>query len=602
MSDEIRTGKTDIVQTSLSNLPEEEFRSLPPGVAEFLKQTGDASPTNPISVDTIHQIFGKDSSVAQSLQSSGVAFLPNHNGKSVVIGAGYDSQGAMISTAAAIPRSPGASENYLQEVTDFTDTGTDRATLLELYERIYLREGIVNNAINKASALVATEGEFKVRYVKGKRGISGNKQAEELHKLLQFWQENVNSRAEEAAVTGDRGLKAFMAQGVRMTLKQGDHFARANWDSVNVPVLGKAYSLPMSLQTFDGRTIEIPEGLEGTAVELFYWVPPREFIQSLQSPRDPNVKEYLEKFIPQDVRSELVKSGKYLLIPKLMLHIKHRGTSTSNYGVSMIEAAMSEIAYKRALQALDLVTIENLINRLVIIMVGSDDKDSIYHAQAISNSRMSLMSNMLRRVGPAATIIWPGPDIEIKEVGAYNSILDMDERYRQSEARIRNALGVPSALLSGDSADGKAAGWAAIMGLAAELSEVRDQYRQAFRSIAEQIAIENGFEDVNVTWEFTQPLLTNRNEHVSMILDGYRLGVFSNQRTVTELGFSFEAEEVLMQEDVDKGYRSMPFGPPRALENNMRNDTGDGGEGRPPNPNETDPRQDQETQETEERN
>lgn len=593
----------DLQQVTLGTMDEDTAANLPEGVREFLEATKSASPTNPVSMQTVESIFGKDSGIFRDLKDSGVAMMPNAKGKSVVLSAGFDgTTGDIIATAAAIPRSPGTSVSYLEEVADFSDTGNDRSRLLDLYDQIYLREGIVNNAVNKAAALVATEGKFKVRYVKGRRGVSSDKQAEELQKLLEFWQENVNSRVEESAVKGDRGLKSFISQGVRMTLKQGDHFARANWDTVDVPVLGKSYDLPMALQTYDGRTIEIPEGLEGTDIELFYWVPPREFIQTLQNPSDDNVKEYLDKLMPSEVQSELIANERYLLTPKFMIHIKHRGTATSNYGESMIEPAMNEIAYKRALQALDMVTIENLINRLVIIMVGSDDPESIYHAQAVSSSRMTMMSNMLRRVGPAATIVWPGPDIEIKEVGAYNSILEMDERYKQAEIRIRNALGVPSALLTGDSGDGKAAGWAAILGLAAELSEVRDQYKQVFRSLAEQIAVENGFEDVDVIWEFTQPLLVNKQQHVEMILSAHKAGVLSNPTVVSELGFDFAAEETNMAYDVEMGYRLSPFGPPPAFENNMNNDSGDGGEGRPDSELNTDPRNDTETEETEERN
>lgn len=577
---------------------------VPDEVSKFLDATKGASETTPLDLNVLTGIF-KDQSVIENLKSSGLAVMPNmQKGGDIVIGAGFDAQGQMISTAAAVPRNPGRSEDYLREVADFSAANADRTTMLDLYDRVYSREGIVNNAINKSAALIAMEGEFKVRYVKGKRGVSSDQRAEELRKLLQFWQENVNARSQEGAVKGDRGLRTFMAQGVRLVLKQGDHFGRQVWDGVEVPVLGKAYELPISLQTFDARTIEIPDGLEGTDIELYYWVPPREFIQMLQNPRDTNVKEYLDKAIPPEVQSELIANGQFLLDPELMIHIKHRGTATSNFGESMVEPALNEIAYKRALQALDIVTIENLINRLVIIMVGSDDPNSIYHKQEVSSARMAMMSNMLRRVGPAATIIWPGPDIEVKEVGAYNKVLEMDERYKQAEIRIRNALGVPSALLTGDTSGGKAAGWAAIVGLAAELSEIQEQYKQVFRSIAERIALENGFEDVDVVWEFNQALLTDKSQHVDMVIQMAKNGVISLHSMLSELGFSFETEEVRMAYDVEMGYREMPFGPLRALENNMSNESGDspeGEDGRPTSPNETDPREDTETTDTQER-
>lgn len=593
-------------EVDIVSLDDVEEGTLPLGVAEFLKRTSGVSPDNPMDAVEINKMFVGQEGVAESLIKTGVAHVPHAGGKSMVLGAGFNVDGKLVTTAAAIPRTPGRSETFLGEVADFSSTTTSRTQLLELYERIYAREGLVNNAINKSAALVATDGQFKVRYVRGQRGVSADVKAEEFRKLLQFWQENVNGRPEDAAITGARGLTAFMSQGVRLCLKQGDHFGRQIWTQAKVPSLkGKAFKLPMTLQTFSASTIEIPEGLEGTPAEMFYWKPPSDFIELLRNPGDPEVKKQLDKLIPSEIKSALLADGQYLLDQALMIHIKHRGTDTGNYGESMIEAAMNEIAYKRALQALDIVTIENLINRLVIILVGSDQKDSVYHKQEVSSARMQMMANMMRRVGPAATIIWPGPDIEIKEVGAYNSILDMDERYKQSESRIRSALGVPSALMSGDSGDGKAAGWAAIVGVAAELVEVQSQYKQVFRTIAERIAVENGFDDVDVVWEFNQDMLVNKDQHVNMILKSVQGGLISLQTAVEELGFSFEAEEVRMLNEVSMDYRTEPFGAPRALEQTLNNEGGESpeGEGGRPKKEETeepDPRKDKETQKTEE--
>ena len=579
------------------NIDDHVATQLTPEIKDYLSATKGVSPDNPIAFKTIDAIFKDQPHILAGLKEDGVATIVGATG-TVVLGAGFDVEGNLISTAAAIPRLPGKSEDFLSEVADFSSSTADRTTLLELYENVYHREGVVNNAINKSAALVATNGKFKVRYVKGQRGISGDAKAEELRLLLQFWVENVNARAEDGPVSGARGLKAFMSQGVRLALKQGDHFGRQIWSDAEVPVLkGKRFQLPLGLQTFDARTIEIPEGLEGTDIELFYWVPPREFVQTLTDPEDPNIKEQLDRLIPSDVKSALIADGKYLLDPALMVHIKHRGTATTNYGESMIEPAMNEIAYKRALQALDMVTIENLINRLVIIMVGSDKPESIYHKQEVSSSRMKMLSNMLSRIGPSATIIWPGPDIKIEEVGAFDSILDTDTRYQQVEERIKGALGVPSALLTGDTGAGKAAGWASILGLAAELAEVQDQYKQAFKTIAERIALENGYEDVDVVWEFNQALLTNQENHVEMILDSFKVGAISFQTMLEELGFDFDAELIRMQDDIDNDRRDDLFGPPRALDtqNNLGGESPEGTSGRPKTPNKKDPRKDKET-------
>lgn len=940
MSDIQMPGIKNVVA---DNVKDFTTTALPSEVQDFLEVSKGVSENNPIPAATIDGIFKNQPHILAGLRENGVAVMSGTKAD-VVLGAAFDTSGNLIATAAAVPRLPGRSEDFLSEVADFSSTSSNRAILLDLYENVYKREGVVNNAINKSAALVATEGQFKVRYVKGQRGVSGDTKAEELRQLLQFWVENVNARSEDGPVSGARGLKSFMSQGVRLALKQGDHFGRQIWTNVNVPILkGKSFNLPMGLQTFDAKTIEIPEGLEGTDIELFYWVPPREFIQTLEDPKDPNIKDQLDRLIPSDVRSALTSEGKYLLDPALMIHVKHRGTATTNYGEcyssdteiltksrgwvlfedlqegelvatrsntghfewqmptaysshnidgemyhlhsrsmdmlvtpnhrmlitgvsaplglskgenevfvtaeelhthnshhvkipvtsswkgqsisevvleplnsnartvimsgddyaafmgaylsegniagfggveinqfpdndawelynilfsklgasyntdnttrgrfvlakqayadhvrsfgshsynkrvpdiiknasveqlqmfwdhyvagdgcvqredilnnpqvsitttsrqmagdlveiaqklgmsasvrirptgmrkvfdrecdcretytvrvryskamaihstkvsytgtvycvqvpnqtlyvrrngypawsgnSMIEPAMNEIAYKRALQALDMVTIENLVNRLVVVMIGSDDPTSIYHKQEVSSSRMKMMSNMLSRIGPSAIIVWPGPDIEIKEVGAFDGILDTDTRYQQVEERIKSALGVPSALLTGDTSGGKAAGWAAILGLAAELAEVQNQYKQAFKTIAERIALENGYEDVDVVWEFNQALLTNQENHVAMVIDALKAGAISFQTFLEELGFDFDAELIRMQEDVDNNRRDDLFSPPRAFttQNNLGGESPEGEGGRPTNPNKKDPRKDKET-------
>jgi len=107
----------------------------------------------------------------------------------------------------------------------------------------------------------------------------------------------------------------------------------------------------MNLQTFSAQHIEIAEGLEGTNIELLYWVPPAKLIQTLDSGRDPNVTKILTKILGTKVISELRANRKYLLDPALLLHIKHRGLGIEPFGQSLIEPALSDIRYKRALDS-----------------------------------------------------------------------------------------------------------------------------------------------------------------------------------------------------------------------------------------------------------
>lgn len=587
-----------------------EIHNLPQELGEYLDQAhalrteGKSPPLvslDELFPDKLH------TGIKNQLKSGEIVNLTDEGGTPHFVGADIDSQGNVFTVAAAIPRNPGRSERFLQQVSDFMDSNMERADRIQLYHSIYKAEGLVNNAINKAAALVATEGSFKVRYVKGQRGRPSDKRAEELRLLLQFWAENVNARATDAVVTGTRGVKAIISQGARQALIEGDNIARTNWTNVNVPVLkGASYSLPMNIQFFSAAHIEIPDEIVGTGIELLYWVPPSEFIQSLEDPKDENVKEYIDKLIPPEVQQELISKERYFLDPALMIHIKHRGTGTEAFGESMISAAMSDIAYKRALQALDIVTIENLINRLVIVKVGSDNQASVYHKQEVTARRLQLLQRMFAKIGPSATLLWGGPDIDVVEVGAHNKILEMDERYKIADRRIRGALGIPAVLLTGEASEGKAAGWAATVGSAAQLKELQDQYAQMLRTIAERIAEENGFEDVDVVWEFHQALLANKELNANIALKAYAQGLYSTQTALEELGQNPEAEEVRQAEDVSRGFKHEPFGLPMGVLTTNPTGVGEGkgDRGRPTNEErpdaDADPRENQETQTTEE--
>lgn len=517
---------------------------------------------------TLDDLFKDRPHVLSELKSKSVVTLrETGSNEDTVLGAHVDSAGHVIAVAAALPRNPGKSDDYLRQVADLSDQNTDRAQLIDLCHMVASREGLANNSVQKAAALIAVDGSFKVRSVKGKRGVKPDKVMEELAVVLQFFVENVNARGEDSVITGDRGIQAFMSQGVRLCLIEGDHIGRTQWAKVAIPALkGTKYSLPMNLHTFSVRNVEIPDDLLGTGVELIYWKPPASFINSLRNPKDKNVKKYLDKMMDSKIRNQLIKDGKVLLDPALLFHVKNRGTATSFHGQSMIEPALNEIAYKRALQALDIVTIENLINRLVIIKLGSDDPNSLYHSQEVTNGRMTLLASMMRRIGPSSTLLWPGPDLDIVEVGAHNKILETDQRYAQVEARIRAALGVPAALLSGDASGGKTAGWTAVVGLAAQLSELANQYKQLMRTLGERIAEENGFEEVDLVWEFHQDLLANKEVNSAIALKAYLAGLISNETALEEMGKSFEAEEIRMAYELEKGYRDRAFGPPPAAE------------------------------------
>jgi hypothetical protein len=551
---------------------------------------------------TLDDLFtGADNEgLRNSIRKDGVGMFQRPDGRNQYIGVDVDEGGHVLAVAAAIPRNPGRAEDFLQQVSDFaTDSTTSRKDLLALYNRIYASEGLVNNAVNKCASLVATSGSFKVRRVAGKPGKSGDSRAQELSLLLQFWAENVNADGESGVITGAQGIQDFILQGVRQALIEGDHVARQNWVKAKVPQLGgKAYSLPMNLESFGGAEIEIPEETAGTSIELIYWIPPSKLLDVIKgSGKDKNLKPLVDKLIPKDVQAELKKNGKYMLDPQLTMHIKHRGVQNQPYGESFVSATMASVAYKRSLFALELVTIENLVNRMLVFKIGSDNPDSKYHALEVAQKRVVMLQNLLRRVGPSATIVWAGPDLEIEDAGAHGQVMAIDDRLNLVHGMIRQDLGVPSALLTGEGNDGKSSGIAATSGVAAQLLEIQNRYVRAMCTMGKRIAFENGFGDVDIIWEFSQNILSSKADTVAVFQKGYAEGSVSTRTLIIDgYNLDYEAEEGRQLEDVQKGYKDDPFGPPKAIMTvQMAGSMATGG-GRPPaEPGQTDPRAGKET-------
>jgi hypothetical protein len=318
-----------------------------------------------------------------------------------------------------------------------------------------------------------------------------------------------------------------------------------------------------------------------------YWRPPASYIAILRNTIDPNLKKYLDKAVPAKVRTELFTKQRFFLDPSLLIHIKHRATPVDVFGVSLVEPTLSEIRYKRALDALELTVVTNLMARAVIIKVGSDNENSVYHRQEVSASRLGLLQRMMRNVGPNPTILWAGPDISVVEVSAHDALLDIVPRYAMAERRHLMALGLPAVLMIGEGGDGKAAGFAAAMGVAAQLSEIQYQYAQAFKSLAERIALENGYEEVDVVWEWHDNLLEDKQAAADLILKLFDRGLVSPETALEETGFDYGAEETRQADAVALGYKDAPFGIPLSAATNnpggVGSDTsGGGGQGRPP--------------------
>lgn len=478
---------------------------------------------------------------------------------------------------AAVSRDPGISYDYINLIQDFAKTSRNRAQTIDLLWRIYESEGLVNNSINKVAAILSGGGEFKVRDAK-----KGKKKGtvEELQSVLDYWVRNVNSAADNAVITGSRGLASIVHQGTRQALVEGDWFGREVWVKANLPNVGN-YSLPMNVQTISASQMDPIEDIAVLGAELYYWIPPSQLLQQLNSPENKEVKVILKKLLSNDVIKQLNRDQKVLLDPSLLMHVKHRGKDTEVFGESFITPAIPDIAYKRSVDQLDLATMQNLINRLTIVMVGSDDPSSPYSKTDVASARAALLQQFFEEPGPNMTIIWAGRDIDVKDIGAHNKVLDLDNRHKIAENKIKSSLGVPEALLSGTTSDGKASGFAAIMSAGAELEELQNSFAMAITSLGERIALDNGFDSIDIVFQFSKSLLIDKVEEQNQTRLDYAAGVCTIRDLLLSRGKDPDA--VFLQKCVERGLDpatttwEVAFMPPQGMAGQAQSPSGPSG-------------------------
>jgi hypothetical protein len=442
-----------------------------------------------------------------------------------------------ILAMAAVSRDPGRADDFLDLIADFQASNKTQANKVSQYWQHYANAGVVNNAVNKVASILSGSGSFKVRQAKkGKK----QKVVDELGQILYHWQRLINADAKDGVVTGAQGLKAINHQAVRYALVEGSWIGRTVWGTIDLSDFGLGqFDAPTQIQSISTANIEILRESIGTGMELYFWVPDNALIQLIRNPTK-ETRQLLKRFVPNDVQRQLKNDGKALLDPALMVHVKNRGVDNQAFGESFIHPALQALAYHQAIMRLDTVSMQNLINRLTIVMVGADEGP--YARPEVSETRMGLMNQFFEDPGPNMTIVWAGNDVEVVDVGAHSSVLALEDRFRLADAQIKAALGIPDALLTGTTNDGKAAGWAATIGAAAQLEELANQFANAWTEMGNRIAFENGYTNVDLVYEFDRSLLVDRAEEQTQIRNNYVVGGASIYRWLKVQGVDPEAE------------------------------------------------------------
>lgn len=475
-----------------------------------------------------------------------------------------------VMALAAITRDPGLTDDSLATIQDFANLGSKPTNNLvqkvRQYKEIYLREGMINNAVNKIAALIGSGGRYKVR--RARRGKT-RKAVEDLQRALDYFASYVNGADEFSVVTSERGMSAVLHSAARHALVEGDWVARQQWTTVQVTDAGK-YSLPMLLQTISLVNLEPVKELAGLG-EFWYWKPDSELLTYLGREDLPaDIKRIIKRLLDSKMLNELKKNQRVLLTPALLLHVKYRGFAHEPVGESLIEPAKMAIRYSRAIMSADLVSMENVINRLTIVQVGSADKNSPYSKPDVAAARAALMQSFFEDMAPNMVIVWQGDDVKVNDVGSQSSVLALDDRFKVAEAKVRSAVGLPEALLVGATGDGGVAQWASVLGASAQMQELANSFAAVLTTLGERIAKENGFDDVDVIWEFDESLFVDHVAERTQNRADYKLGLLSIRSMIAGTGRDPDAEFRLKCEerglDPNTSTFEEAFKPPQGLQ------------------------------------
>lgn len=496
----------------------------------------------------LSQLFAGDqyAGIRQSIIDNGQYRSKKGKTLHVKVRATADGLDHEVMALAAITRDPGRSDDFLTTVQDFQLNVRGREQYVQQLWLIYKNSGVCNTATNKISAIISGEGRFKVRRAKkGKKRDA----VQQLEELLYQWTRRVNASGptmngfaqEPGVITGARGLKAINHQAVRQALVEGSWVGRAVWTPAVIEGLGN-FDLPMTIQTISTANLEPMKELAGEGLELFFWKPSSRLLQQIRNPTSKEIRTIIQKFIPKELLNPLKKDGKVLLDPALLMHVKHRSRDGEDFGESFIQPALPALAYEQALMRLDQVSIANLVNRIVVVMVGSADPKSPYSNTAVSQARAELMQQIFEDPGPSMCIVWSGNDVEVKEVGAHSSMVDLKDRFEVAYRMIKLSFGVGDALLSGTTTDGKAAGWAAMLSNSAQLEELDNNLAQGWTTLGERIALENGFTDFDIIYQNPRQLMIDRTEERNQNRQDYVAGAMSIFRYLESQGIDPDAE------------------------------------------------------------
>jgi len=435
-----------------------------------------------------------------------------------------------VQIASVIPRKMADSQTYLDSLIDYNTKLTERANLITLCRKVASYEGIVATALDVLSELISMNG-----YTLG--GADGN---EEAKMLCKAWLERVNGFPRKSSVEDAGGIRSWSKLAALAELRDGDYVGLEKWENVEIPELGASYKLPVEIENFNVVSLEWPDDLKAIKKKIFFVDLPQAVTRlasgSGGASSDPKQK-LIDQTLKESVSPDLLKNLKAYKdkppLPALLTVHFSRNSDGSDWGQPWVQKTFAALAYKNRIRQLDNATIAGLVQRVWVLKLGSDDPNSEYHL--VSPERFTLAINTFKNLKAQNIAIWPGPDLDTVELASSDSnILSFDGRYKEADADISRAMGVPMILIDGS--QGAKSDWLMFIPTLALLEGMAERQAKYVTKTLRKIVMENGIDDVfpEFTWNMLE--IRDRQGLRSLAERLYELGLQGIRDTQRDLG------------------------------------------------------------------
>ncbi len=428
----------------------------------------------------------------------------------------------------------------------------DQEKIVTLSRKLRSVEGVCASVADLLIDFAITEGSF----------YSDN---DDLKILLNKWANFVNSSAELSKQKGvifpTPGIRALARRIFDNYITDGDAIFTLFWKKIKIsPVDTEAFMLPSSIKTLDCLSLKIDEDLIKIGIEQITLKLDDKIIKKIKNPQT-DADKYLKEIIPPEW-VKMINSGKDIVLdPNVTYHLKRNGKDWKAWGEPLFLKAFSAVAAKRRMQAVDDATIDGLINRLTVFKVGLPDKERnpAYHIP--SAARVQALVQALQTPKRSNAIVWPGPDLEILDIGADGKILEFAQKYKQADTDILRALHVAPLLIDGGSSGQTTRDWAAFLSTEVGLDAVRSELETLFTKIGEEIALTNNIKYEQLNFKFKTLSLRDEQTVRNFALKVYELGCLSTETFVGLMGYDFEMERRIKENEQSDGTKELFINP-----------------------------------------